>query len=147
VQTAALTPAQSSQAYQPSPVAGPKIVLNILNDVWIEIRDARGRPLLSRILKPGEQYVVPPGQGLVMDTGNAGAMDVYLGGKKLPRLGAFGNVKRNISLAPESLLAVRAPVPAPAARQQPKPAQAEPQHNTIEPFAQPAPRKRGFYRD
>jgi cytoskeleton protein RodZ len=115
-QTAALSPAQEGRAYQPPKAAGPKIVLNVRSDVWIEIRDAEGKPLLSRILKPGEQYVVPSGEGLVMDTGNAGAFDVYVGGKKASPLGATGSVKRNISLAPQNLLAERAVSPPPRQR-------------------------------
>jgi hypothetical protein len=67
------------------------------------VRDATNTPLLTRVLRPGDTYRVPNQAGLVMMTGNAGVLDVFVDGNAAPSLGAVGAVRRNIALDAERL--------------------------------------------
>lgn len=84
--------------------ASNRIVLEITDASWIEIRNAQGAAILRQVLKAGDVYMVPNETGLVMATGNAGGIVVKVDGKPLPALGPAAAVRRNISLDPSSLL-------------------------------------------
>jgi cytoskeleton protein RodZ len=73
-------------------------------DSWIQIRDADQGIVFSRVLKAGETYRVPR-TGLILRTGNAGALEVLVDGKPAPSLGALGTLRRNVTLEPDALLA------------------------------------------
>ncbi len=94
----------TTQAPTPEP-ANPenRIVLEIKEASWIEIRNAQDAAILRKVLKPGDIYMVPPEDGLVMSTGNAGGIVIKLDGKELPPLGESGEIKRKISLNPKDL--------------------------------------------
>jgi cytoskeleton protein RodZ len=74
------------------------IVLEARLDSWIQILDGKGQTVVDRILRAGERYVVPAGTGLVLTTGNAGGLDMFVDGQRTPPLGDVGAVKRKISL-------------------------------------------------
>ena len=77
-------------------------------------------PAIWRILEPtiraGETYAVPDEKGLVLNTGNAGGIDLAVDGKILPSLGSVGLVKRNIALDADKLASGGVPVKAPATK-------------------------------
>lgn len=102
-------PASGSQlASLPGASGDParEIVLKANVDSWIQIRDATENKLvLTRLLRKGEQYTVPAREGLTLVTGNAGGLDVTVGGDSTPSLGPIGVVRRNILLDPERLRA------------------------------------------
>lgn len=86
-----------------APVPAP-LVLKLKDSAWVEIRDVSGKALLSRILKPGDSYIVPASvKGLVLDTGNVGALEFTIEGKTIAPLGEKGDVRRGIKLEPEFL--------------------------------------------
>ena len=60
--------------------------------------------VFSRVLKTGETYHVPR-TGLILRTGNAGALAIAIDGKPAPTIGAIGTLRRNVTLEPEALLA------------------------------------------
>ncbi|MFP4313255.1 MAG: helix-turn-helix domain-containing protein [Alphaproteobacteria bacterium] len=97
--------AQESAASEPEE-AEQGIILNIVENSWVEIRDASGRSIVSRVLKQGEQYFVPDRPDLRMNLGNASGVEILIDGKALPVLGRRGEVKRNISLDSASLKAL-----------------------------------------
>jgi cytoskeletal protein RodZ len=74
------------------------IVLEARLDSWIQILDGKGQTVVDRILRAGERYVVPAGTGLVLTTGNAGGLDMFVDGQRTPPLGDVGAVRRKISL-------------------------------------------------
>ncbi len=81
----------------------PEMELVISQDSWVEIKDATGKLIVSEVLKPGDKYIIPDGQkGLVMQTGNAGGITVFIKGKKIGEIGENAEVIRNISLNPEN---------------------------------------------
>lgn len=77
----------------------PEIELVVSQDSWVEIKDKDGNILVSEVLKPGDKYIVPKDQeGLVLATGNAGGITVFMKGKKVGELGEHAEVKRGIEL-------------------------------------------------
>ena len=56
------------------------------------------------MLKAGETYRVPR-SGLILRTGNAGALEVMVDGKPAPALGTLGTLRRNVTLEPDALRA------------------------------------------
>ena len=87
-----------------APAATPPLVMKLVDSAWVEIRDVSGKALLSRILKPGDSYIVPASvKGLVLDTGNVGALEFTVEGKVMAPLGEKGDVRRGIKLEPAFL--------------------------------------------
>ena len=47
---------------------------------------------------------IPSGADLLLDTGNAGGLEIIVGGRKAPSLGPTGLIRRGIPLEAEQLL-------------------------------------------
>ncbi|MEZ5647814.1 MAG: DUF4115 domain-containing protein [Alphaproteobacteria bacterium] len=75
-----------------------KIVLRASQETWIQILDTTNAVVFSRLLQSGETYPVPDQNGLRLDTGNAGGLEILVEGRVLPSLGANGTVRRDIPL-------------------------------------------------
>jgi cytoskeleton protein RodZ len=73
-------------------------------DCWIQIRDGDDGIVFARVLKAGETYRVPRA-GLILRTGNAGALEVLVNGKPAPSIGTVGTLRRDVRLEPEALRA------------------------------------------
>lgn len=69
-------------------------------DSWVEVRDATGGILFSRVLHAGESWPVPQEAGLTMTAGNAGGTEISDNGKPGTPLGAPGAVLHNYALTP-----------------------------------------------
>lgn len=81
-----------------------QIVLRAIDNVWLEIRDPDRKTIFSRVLSVGEEYWIPVGQNdLTMTLGNAGGLQIIVGGQALPLLGITGQVIRKVALDPETL--------------------------------------------
>jgi cytoskeleton protein RodZ len=81
-----------------------EIVLQAIVDCWIEIRDTlANQRVASRLLRKGDKYTVPMRDGLTLVAGNAGGLEVRVGGDAAPSLGPLGVVRRNVSLDPQKL--------------------------------------------
>lgn len=74
------------------------IMLNILKNSWVEIKNANGDVIISRVLNEGDSYFVPDSPGLSMSLGNAGHVEILLNGRALKPLGGDGDVRRDIPL-------------------------------------------------
>lgn len=116
--SAAVLPVQSA----PAPAAGApgRITLHANADSWVQVHDAAGNLLLSRILRAGESWQVPASPApLYMTTGNAGGTEVLVDGQPTASLGAQGAVRRDLLLDPDQVkagkLAPTAAVSAPVA--------------------------------
>jgi cytoskeletal protein RodZ len=88
-----------------------RVQLRATDETWIQVTGPGNELLLTRILKPGDIYLVPNRLGIVMMTGNAGGMEIALDGEVLPPIGPTGAVRRNIALDPEALRAYQASSP------------------------------------
>ena len=82
----------------------PRVVVIARFESWVQVRSGGGELLLTRILRPGDRYLVPDRGDLLMMTGNAGALQIYVDGTPIPAIGPIGAVRRDISLAPARLL-------------------------------------------
>jgi cytoskeleton protein RodZ len=78
--------------------ADRQITIRATYDSWVQVRDRRNEPMFERVLRVGDVYSVPSVAGLLLDTGNAGALEIEVDGRRLPPLGAFGEVRRDIAL-------------------------------------------------
>jgi cytoskeleton protein RodZ len=100
---AAATPAEGSHAY--GAVDGTaRIIIRAISDSWIQIRSTDQALLFTRVLKPGESYLVPDRPGVSMRTGNAGGLEITVDGKPMASIGPNGAV-RTLALEPQALLA------------------------------------------
>jgi cytoskeletal protein RodZ len=90
----------------PSAVAsrsqGSRAVLVATNDTWIQVRKD-GDLVVRRLLRKGDVYAVPGTGGLKLNVSNAGALEVYVDGRRAPSLGPVGAVRNNIALTPDRL--------------------------------------------
>ncbi len=105
-QVAVVQEPEPAPAPEPAPVQEkPKgIVLKLISNSWIEIRDQNNRKLISRVLQAGDQYFVPDRLGLSMSIGNAGGVEILVNGEPLQNIGQSGQVLRRVPLNAEALL-------------------------------------------
>ncbi|MFD2265356.1 RodZ domain-containing protein [Lacibacterium aquatile] len=109
-------PATSAEPAAPPPPAPPvdgrvfgavndpvRIVIKSKGDSWVQVRDADNQPVMTRVLRSGDTYRVPNRQGLVLMTGNAGALEVSVDGQTAPALGPIGMVRRAVPLDADRL--------------------------------------------
>ena len=85
--------------------AGSRIMIKARIDSWVQIRDQDGEKLLTRVLRAGDSYRVPNRPGLLMETGNAGGLEITVDSAVIPDLGPKGAVRRDIALDADSLKA------------------------------------------
>lgn len=79
--------------------------LRVTQDSWVEIKNAQGKKLISEVLKAGDKYIVPDEEGLLLTTGNAGGVSVFVGGEDRGTIGRAAQVKRRVKLDVGSFLA------------------------------------------
>jgi cytoskeleton protein RodZ len=97
----ASTPAAPAANQPPAPdtaVQGEAILAT--TDSWIQVRDATGTILFSKVLRAGQSWPVPQEAGLTMTTGNAGGTEIVKDGKPGAPLGTTGVVLHHYLLTP-----------------------------------------------
>ncbi|KFD25879.1 XRE family transcriptional regulator, partial [Sphingobium yanoikuyae] len=120
----AAAPKAGVQAPIAAPVTGP-VVFTANDDVWMRIVDEAGERLKDGLLKKGESFTLPAGaRNPTILTGRPQALDVTVGGKAIPPLGAADRTIADVPVSAEALLAraaapAGAPVGAPAPAGQP----------------------------
>ena len=81
-----------------------RITINAKNNSWIQVRDdVANLMLVTRLLAAGDSYEVPNRPGLVLLTGNAGALEIIVDGAAVPSIGGNGVVRRGVALEVERL--------------------------------------------
>lgn len=90
-----------------APAAGDtsRVSIKALSDCWIQVRGSDDAIVFSRVLRSGEVYKVPAKPGLLLRTGNAGALQIAVDGKPVPSIGGIGAMRRNVALDPAELAA------------------------------------------
>ena len=85
-----------------------RVVIEAAKDSWIEVKDADGNSVFKKVLRTGDQYVVP-GNGIshTLLTTNAGGLTILVDGKKVQAIGGKGEIVRGVELDPEELQKVR----------------------------------------
>ena len=85
-----LTNEMSAKANERDP--SNEMVLKAIGNSWVEIEDLDGNILMTRLMRPGETYVVPKINGLTFNTGNAGALSLSQGDVVVTKLGEIGEI-------------------------------------------------------
>lgn len=83
-----------------------RVVLQAEKESWVKIEDARGSSIFSRVLIPGDVYYMPASDKLKATFGNVGAIDVWVDGQLIKKLGPANTKKTGISMAPDALKSV-----------------------------------------
>ncbi|MDP1911269.1 MAG: DUF4115 domain-containing protein, partial [Hyphomicrobium sp.] len=88
---------------KPETPAASRIVVRAKSNSWIQVRDdVDNQLLLTRLLRAGDTYPVPNRSGLMLLTGNAGALEIQVDGETVPGIGG-GAVRRAVALDVERL--------------------------------------------
>ena len=83
-----------------------RVVLQAEKESWVKIEDARGSSVFSRVLIPGDVYYLPAGDKFKATFGNVGAIDVWVDGHLIKKLGPANTKKTGISMSPDALKSV-----------------------------------------
>jgi len=84
---------------QPSKGDTDMIALKAVGPSWVQVKDAEGRTLISRIMVPGEIFETSRKNLPILSLRDAGAIELYLGGSRLGFIGQPGHSAKNIPLA------------------------------------------------
>ncbi|WP_298283475.1 DUF4115 domain-containing protein, partial [Acidocella sp.] len=95
-----------------APAATPALAIEATADAWVEVNDATGNILFSKLLHAGDSWPVPQEPGLTLTTGNAGGTIVIANGKPGAPLGAPSAVLHNYQLTPPAAAGAQTPPPA-----------------------------------
>jgi cytoskeletal protein RodZ len=90
----------------PRTVAGAptRVAIRAVQESWLQIKDAAGNVVATKMLQPGDVLNVPDLPGVRMTTGNAGGLQIMVDGAQSPWMGRSGEVVRNVSLEPPNLM-------------------------------------------
>lgn len=86
--------------------ADSRVVLQAEKESWVQIKDARGNTVFTRVLVPGDVYYMPLSDNYKGTFGNAGAIDVWVDGQLLKKIGPANTRKEGFSMAPDALKAL-----------------------------------------
>lgn len=97
-------PTPAPPAAAAPPVDQPRITIRAKGEIWTQVRDTRAnQTLISRNMRPGETFVVPNRDGLLLSVGNAAMIDVLVDGQPSPAFGNTAGVRRDVPLVPDQL--------------------------------------------
>lgn len=83
----------------------PRVVLRFTGDTWVQVKERGGQALLTKVMKAGETFPVPDRPNLILNTGNAGRVEILVDGVQIPPIGGQGSVRKDVSLDPDPLKA------------------------------------------
>jgi cytoskeleton protein RodZ len=93
-----MPPPPPPQGIDATRLDGPRIVLRVKAESWIQVREKGGQVLLNRVLRAGETWQVPAKGALLLTTGNAGGTELLVDGQPTASLGNDGVVRRDLPL-------------------------------------------------
>ncbi len=93
---------------QPATTSSKVLIVVLATDSsYVAIKNKDAEQLFAKLMNPGDRYEVPSGANLILETGNAGGLQIIIGDKPPLTLGYPGEVMRNIPLNAEWLLGAR----------------------------------------
>ncbi|MEI7605975.1 MAG: helix-turn-helix domain-containing protein [Rhodospirillaceae bacterium] len=102
---AAAKPAAAAPAIPPTSPSGrvfgnqgadSRVQIKATQDTWVQIREASGEAIFTKVLHAGDIYRVPDRPGMNMRTGNAGGLQIVVDNGDPAVLGSVGEVLRDI---------------------------------------------------
>ena len=102
-----LRPSGSTGQSGTSPASsdGARVVLRFTGDTWVQVKERGGEALLTKVMRAGETWPVPDRGNLILNTGNAGRVEILVDGTEVPSIGSPGSVRKEVPLDPELLKA------------------------------------------
>jgi hypothetical protein len=88
-----------------------RVVIVAKAETWVVITDQAGKTVFTQIVKPGDRFLVPNQEGLVMMTGDGGALFFLVDGNSVASVGAQGKMLVNASLSPKALISGKVGAP------------------------------------
>jgi cytoskeleton protein RodZ len=82
---------------------GARVVLRFTGDTWVQVKERGGEALLTKVMRAGESYAVPDRGNLILNTGNAGRVEILVDGTEAPSIGGPGSVRKDVPLQPDLL--------------------------------------------
>jgi cytoskeleton protein RodZ len=82
-----------------------RVVLRFTGDTWVQVKERGGAALLTKVMRAGDTYSVPNRGNLVLNTGNAGRIEILVDGTEVPSIGGPGSVRKEVPLDPDLLKA------------------------------------------
>ena len=82
---------------------GARIVLRFTGDTWVQVKERGGEALVTKVMRAGEAWPVPDRGNLILNTGNAGRVEILVDGSEVPPIGGPGSVRKEVPLDPELL--------------------------------------------
>lgn len=84
---------------QPTQGDADLIALKAVGPSWVQVTDKDGTVLISRVMVPGEIFETKRQNLPILSIRDAGAIELYIGGKRMGPMGQKGASGRNIPLA------------------------------------------------
>jgi len=82
------------------PTVDPDIIsLKAIGPSWVQVKDANGTVLISRIMVPGELFETSIDNAPLLSLRDAGAIELYIGGQRIGPIGQKGASAKGIPLA------------------------------------------------
>jgi cytoskeleton protein RodZ len=106
-----VTPPMRRQEQTPEPAQanadpdGARVVLRFTGDTWVQVKERGGPALVTKVMKAGDTFPVPTRSNLVLNTGNAGRVEILVDGVAVPSIGGAGTVRKDVALDPDQLKA------------------------------------------
>jgi cytoskeleton protein RodZ len=95
----------SSSGAAPGSPDGSRVVLRFTGDTWVQVKERGGEALVTKVMRAGEAYPVPERGNLILNTGNAGRVEILVDGNEVPPIGGPGSVRKDVPLDPDLLRA------------------------------------------
>ena len=68
-----------------NPDGAPRVVLRFTGDTWVQVKERGGDFLVTKVMRAGESFPVPDRGNLILNTGNAGRVEILVDGTEYPR--------------------------------------------------------------
>ena len=89
------------------PVAGSRVMLRAKRDAWVRIDGSDDATIMNGVIHAGDQVAAPDHGEIKITTANAGALELFVDGRSVGRMGEEGQVYQNLSLDIDHLLSER----------------------------------------
>ena len=108
ISAAQATPSAANMAVATDVVdsAGPgRIVVEALAPAWVRLRRPDGDVLLSKVMGRGEKFTIPNHPEVLLSTGDAGSVAVFVDGARVADVGGAGQILEDVTLVADRLAA------------------------------------------
>ena len=108
ISAAQATPSAANMAVATDVVdsAGPgRIVVEALAPAWVRLRRPDGDVLLSKVMGRGEKFTIPDHPEVLLSTGDAGSVAVFVDGARVAEVGGAGQILEDVTLVADRLAA------------------------------------------